>query len=310
MKQVVSLGTILAKLQGAYGTMETPLATTDFVQGGMENPVAEIDTVGGGFGQESPVTGPNEATFNISFPLRTAGVEDSPGAWTKFMQCCGFKETSGSHIFTYATTTQGNWKDLTAWGFAGATATLRRVLYNLLFNAKFSLDFSTGYGSVDFSGKGVFSGDPSAQTDPVVSRTLPQTPSLMGYTGDIFGDNTADPLSVSIDLGNEVSVCLKPNAADGSGNGISLLTKQAIKYTISYYVDSTNTFKPHASIRSGDYSSFSISWGTAPNKITVADSNVRITGVKEGDKNGVKTYEVSAVSVGNGFTIAVDTTVV
>jgi hypothetical protein len=313
MKQVVNLSTLLAKLQGTFGTMETPLATTDFVQCGknemqMENPVTEIDTVGGGFGQESPVTGPTEATHTLSFPLRLTGIQDSPPKWADFLKCSGFKESAGSHIYTYTVGTQGDWKDITAWGYAGGTSTLRYILYNMLYNPKINLDFSTGYGSIDFSGKGVFAGDPIAQTDPSVLRTLPKTPSLIGYTGNIFGDTSADPISVVIDPGTEISVCGKPNAADGSGKGMSLLTKTAIKYTFTYYVDSVNTFKPHALIKSGAYSSFSIAWGTAPNKITIADSNVRITGVKSADKNGIRTYEVSAVSVGNGISIALDTT--
>ncbi|MDD5363400.1 MAG: hypothetical protein PHN88_14835 [Ignavibacteria bacterium] len=313
MKQVVNLGTLLAKIQGTFGTMQTPLATTDFAQCGkneiqMDNPVTEIDTVGGGFGQESPVTGPCEATHTLSFPLRSTGIQDSPGKWTEFLKGSGFKESAASHIYTYTLGKQSDWKDITAWGYAGGTSTLRYILYNLLYNPKINLDFSTGYGEIEFSGKGVFSGDSDAQTDPAVTRTLPETKSLIGYVGNIFGDATADPLIIAIDFGNEMSVCNKPNATDGSGKGMSLLTKAAIKYTITYYVDTANTFKPHASIRSGTYSSFTIAWGTAPNKITIADSNVRITNVKSADKNGVRTYEVSAVSVGNGISIAVDTT--
>jgi hypothetical protein len=313
MKQVVKLSTLLAKLQDTFGTMQTPLATTDFAQCGkneiqMDNPVTDIDTVGGGFGQESPVTGPTEATHNLSFPLRATGTQDSPGKWTEFLKCSGFKEASLSHVYTYTLGKQGDWKDLTSWGYSGGTSALRYIIYNMLYSPKINLDFSTGYGEIDFSGKGVFSADPDAHTDPAVMRALPKTPSLIGYVGNIFGDTSADPLSVAVDFGNEVSVCNKPNASDGSGKGMSLLTDAKIKYTITYYVDTANTFKPHALIRSGVYSSFTIAWGTAPNKITIADSNVRITGIKSADKNGIRTYEVSAVSVGNGISIAVDTT--
>jgi hypothetical protein len=316
MKQVVNFGTVLFKLQSSFGTMETPLTTTDYLQGGkqefqMENPVTEVDTIGAIFGQDSPVTGSTEGSYSVTFPLRTGGAQDSPGAWTKPMQCCGFKETEVTNVYTYALTTSDNWKDATIQGFtgaAGASNSLRRILYNVLCNAKFNLDFSTGYGSVEFSGKGVFAGDTSAQTTPAVTRdSLLKTPSLIGGVSTIFADSAVDLIAMTADLGNEVSVCEKPTASDGSGKGMSLLTKTNVKYTFTYYVDSTQTFKPHALVKSGTTVAFSVAWGTAPNKITMADSYVRITNVKESEKNGVLTYEVSAVSVGNGFTISADT---
>ena len=315
-KSVVELELILAKLQTTFGTMVTPLSTTDYLQPGkptiaLDVPAAKIESVGANFGQDPSVIGPREAAVTMSFPLRSGAAQDSPGDWAKIMQCCGFKETATTHVYSYALApSQADWKDLTLWGYSGgqgANAALLQVVSNLLFSAKISLDFNTAFGSIDFTGKGAYSGLPVIATQPAVTRHSLKTANLIGFVGS-FLDSTYTLLSINFDIGNEISVCLNPQATDGSGKGISLLTDMKTKWDAKVYVDTALTRQPHVDLIAGTQGAISIAWGTAPNKFTVASPVVQIESVKESDENKVKTYDVSGICIGNNLSISVDTT--
>jgi len=313
-RSVVDLEMILAKLQSSFGTMATPLTSADYVQPGkpsfaMDVPATKVESVGVNFGQDPSVIGPREAAISMSFPLRSGGAQDLPGDWTKFLQASGFKETETTNVYSYALATRAEWKDLTLWGYSGdqgSNAALRQVVANALFSAKISLDFKTAYGQIDFNGKGVYSGLPIAATQPAATRHSLVTPNLLGFIGSFF-DASYTLLSINFDIGGEISVCIAPQSTDGSGKGISLFTDIKIKWDAKVYLDTAMVAQPHAKLIAGTQGATSIAWGTAPNKITVADAAMQIESVKESDENKVKTYDLSGISIGNGLTITVDT---
>jgi hypothetical protein len=311
-KQVVKLETILAKLQATFGTMSTPLTSADYVQGSgaeiqMENEATDIETIGGSFGQDKPVIGAREGTFTYTFPLRTGGVSDVPGDWSKFLQACGFKEASTSEGHTYSKAlASSEWKDLTIWGYGGAqgsNASIRSILSNALFGAKITLDFASGYAKIDFTGKGEYDGLPAPSTQPTITRKSLSTASLIGFAGNVLTGLGITPISVTIDIANEITVCLDPQAANGGGKSGAYFTDMKIKYEIKGYVDTTLTKQPHAAIQEGMVTIFEVGFGTVPNEIRLYDANVVLKSVKSSDTNGIKTYDISAVSVDNGFEV-------
>jgi hypothetical protein len=317
MKQVIKLETILAKLQSTFGTMITPLLTTDYIQGDgptidMDIVSTDIESVGASFGQDPPVSGPREATHNIGFPLRSGGVADTPGDWAKYLQCCGFKESVASHKYTYAKALSSeDWKDLTIWGYTGGQGTnksLISVLSNLIFSAKITLDFNAAYGKIDFTGKGNYHALPTLATQQVATRKSLITPNLLGFEGTLFDDVQIVPITLVVDIANEITVCLDPKATNGGGKGVSLFSDMKIKYEAKYYVDTAIAKKPHADLVAETQRLIDIAWGTVPNKFNLIDAAVALKSVKSSDQNGVKTYDVSAVSIGNGMTLSVDTT--
>jgi|WetSurMetagenome_2_1015567.scaffolds.fasta_scaffold149333_1 hypothetical protein len=318
-KQVIDLELILAKLQSSFGTMVTPLTTADYIQAmkptlDMDVPATKVESIGVRFGQDASIIGPREISVNRSFPLRSSGVQDSPGDWSKYLQCSGFVEDAQNHVYTYTpAVSQTEWKDLTEWAFTGAQGasdSLRRVLSNLLFSAKISLDLNTGYGQIDFMGKGVFNGLPEAQTQPVPLRKSLITPNLLGATVDFFGGMLVTLLSFNIDIANEITVCNDPATPLTGYKGFSYFTDQKIKWDAKIYVDSESAFagNPHDTLIDGTYGALSIVWGTAPNLFTLLGTNLQIESVKESEQNKIKTYDLSGIFVDNAMSLAVNTT--
>jgi hypothetical protein len=317
-KQVINLETILTSIQSVFGTMATPLVTADYTQGGkptinMDMQSTDVESIGVFFGQDQPVSGPREVVHTISFPLRSGGAEDTPGDWAKYLKCSCMKETPATHVYTYSLCqSTADWKDMTIWGYTGAqgaSASILRVLCNLLYSAKISLDFNSGYASIEFTGKGNYNTLPAVATQPTITRKSLVTPSLINFTGTVFDDAGIIPITHTIDIANEITVCLDPVNANGSGKGISYFTDSKIKYSTKCYVDTAVALDAHADLTAGTQKTFTMHWGTAPNAFTIQDNAVALKSVKESDQNGIKTYDIESVSVGNGFTLAVDTTV-
>lgn len=310
---VVDLGVILAKLQTTFGTMATPLISTDYIQPTsisieLDAPASKIESVGANFGQDPSVIGPRGATVKAPFSLRTGVSKANPGDWARFLKCCGFKETILSSLYTYTLGKQSDWKDMTINGYSGnqiSSRSLMTVISNLLFSAKIALDFDKAYGTIEFNGKGVYSGLPIITTQPTVTRQSVVTPNLIGYTGN-FIDASYTLLSLNFDLSNEISVCIDPQASDGSGKGISLLTDMKIKWDAKVYIDS-GMLLPFIPIVEGNQYNASIAWGNSNTGVfTLSDSALLIETVKESDQNKVKTYDLTGISVGNGLSLSVN----
>jgi hypothetical protein len=317
MEQVMDLEMILAKIQATFGTMATPLTSADYVQPGkpvlgLDVATAEVETVGVTFGQDSSVVGAREASFSCSFPMRSGAAEGVPGDWALFLQACGFKETINGHIHSYAIAqSQADWKDLTLWAFSGghgSNAALRQVIANALFSAKINLDFNTCYGSIDFTGKGAYAELPVVATQPTCTRKTLKTPNLLGFRG-FFMMSSYHLLSLNFDIANEISVVNNPQASDGSGKGVSLLTSMKIKFDAKVYVDTAMSEQPQKTLTDGTSGTITVAFGTEPNAFSIVSGAAQIISVKESEQNKVKTYDISGICVDNNLTISVDTTV-
>lgn len=317
-KQVSSLMQAVCSLQAAFGTEALVLSTFDVAEVmegskcGFTAKTSPVALVGAGFSQNASVRGPSVADVTLVYPLRTSGVQDTETDLQRALQCSGLLLSGPtSHKYTYAPTSVAtSWKDMTVWGYSGdmsTTAAYKRILYNCMFNPKFTLDFKDeGFAKVEFTGKGVYKGPAAAATQLVVTKDAGLVQPLRGVTLTFFGDTDFDLLKLEFDLGQEVTTTAKPT--DSTGLGMTLITKRAIKWTATVYRDTAADAETLYS--AGTLGTISCSWGDAPNKITIATGALKaqITEIADGDSDGVETYELSGIVVDNDMSIEFDTT--
>lgn len=317
-KQVSSLMQAVCSIQSTFGTEATVLSTVDVAEVmegsklGFTAKTSPVVLVGAGFSQNASVRAPSVADVTLIYPLRTSGVQDTETDLQRVLECSGLlKSGPTSHVYTYTpTSTQSQWKDMTVWGYSGdlsSSAAYKRILYNCMFSPKFILDFKDdGYAKVEFTGKGVYKGPPSAATQLSVTKDAGLVQPLRGVTLNFFGDTDFDLLKLEFDFGQEVTTTSKPT--DSTGLGMTLITKRAIKWTATVYRDTAADAETIYS--AATLGTISCAWGAAPNKITIATgaSKAQITEIADADSDGVETYEVSGIVVDNDITIAFDTT--
>ena len=316
-RHIVELQQVLLKLQSAFGSVESSLAAADVAEVAEGSKViftpntTPIKLLGDGFSQNASVVGPSIADVTLIYPLRTGGAVDTPGQFTLPLQCCGLVESESTDVYTYTPTSkQSEYKDCTIHGFSGSRDTneaFKRILYNCMFNAKFTLDFRAeeAIGKVEFTGKGVYSGASSLASQVSITKSTASVYALKDCINNFFGDSDYDLLLFELDIGNEVFVTTNPT--DSTGLGYSLIKRPSVKWNAIVYKDGDTTSE--TIYHEGTLGTISVSWGAAPDKITIATgtSKAQITECGDGDQDGAETEELSGIVVDNDFTVAVDT---
>jgi hypothetical protein len=250
-KQSIPLQVTLLKLQSVFGTPESSLTGSDYVA--PENPeitidpqTTEVELVGGGFSNRLSVVGPYGAEVGMTFPLRTGGAADALGEYYNALQCCGWKGTEVTNVYTIAPTElQSEWKDCTVWGYSGNKDTSGSIVTkigNVMFSPRFILDFAAGIARLEVKGRGMFSAVPAAGTIPSVARNTVAVPPLRGATISIMGDSDYEPLSFELDGGTTIESLIKASAA--SGKGASIIGDRKINWKAKVYRDLPATFDP------------------------------------------------------------------
>jgi hypothetical protein len=310
------LDQVLLKLQTTFGTAEGSLTTTDvaeIMEGGVvgftPNTTA-IRLLGSGFSQNASVVGPSVGELTLRYPLRSGGNGD-PGQWTLPLQCCGWKESDAADVYTYEQTSKmSEFKDATVWGYTGnrdTSKSLKRIISNTMYNAKFILDFrpAEAVAYVEFTGQGVYSGAPSAATQLAITKDTTSINALKGVTLNFFGDTDYDPLLLEFDLGRVVSVTT--DGTDSTGLGFGIVSDGSATWHAIIYksVDAL----AETAYANGTTGTISVSWGTEPNKITLATgaSKAQITEVSDAEEGEVETYDLTGIIIDNDFSVEVDT---
>ena len=317
-----ALQQVAAKQQAVFGTKEATLLLADVVEVMEGSKVsftpnaAAMKLLGAGFSQNASVIGPSIGDLSVIFPMRTGGAVDSVGQWGIFLEACGMKKTEGlvaevnKYTFT-PTNKQSEWKDCTVEGFSGSldtTESFKRILYNCMFNHKITLDFKPEepIAKIEFTGKGVYDAAAALATQYVAVKSTAPILALKGMTINLLGDTDHDLCLFELDGGVELNgPMLKPT--DSHGIGIMTIKAVSAKWRAVVYKDGDTT--PESIYHAGTLGTISLSWGTNPNKITIASgtNKAQITGIQDGDQDGAETCELSGIFVDNDYTVVVDT---
>lgn len=320
-RQVVKLTQVLMKHQADATTAVASLAAADvmeFEDGfklSIDAKVTDVKLTGAGFGQSKSVIGVQECSFSGTLPMRTNGAEGPTGAGQcgKALAICGCVEAatdsdadSALDRFIYTPSNSITaWKSGTFLGESGnvdANGSLLRKVQNCMGNAKITLDFDNDIAKLTIDGKGALTSADAVGSQVTVTPLAVDVPSLKGAVINFFGDTDYCLTNLEFDLGNASTVTLCPSNTNGLGQ--SVITERSVKWTAKVYKDTLAIAT--TPLLAGTLGTISVAWGTVPNKITVSTTKAQITSVKDGDQNGVETYELSGICVDNDLAIQFD----
>ena len=314
MKGSQNMSLLLISEQGIYGTMVTPLISTDIVEtiGVVKitnNPNnTELSLVAGGLSQDASIPGAIDQDISFQIPMRVAAA-DNVGQCGKVMRLCGMKETEGTDgIFSYTfTSKQSEMKDGTVWGYSGnldSSESVRKVGFNAVFSPKWTIEAGK-FSVMDVTSKMCFA-PWAAATQPTITKEQTLPSAFVGATTvTIMGDTDYKLLSLTIDPQQEIRLTKDPKAT--YGYGASIITDRKIKFTAKVYRDNLSTVDPMTLLLGKTIAAIEVTYGTAPQKVTYASSYAQINTVEEDDEEGVESYTINGLFERNDFTVTLST---
>jgi len=314
MKGSPNLALLLISEQGTFGTMVTPLISTDLIEtiGPAKitnNPnMTELSLVAGGHSQDASIPGAVDQDLSFQVPMRVAAA-DNVGQCGRLLRLCGMKEAEATDgIFTYNfTSKQSEMKDGTAWLYSGnldANESIRKIGSNAVFAPKWTIEAGK-FAVMDLSTKMCFA-PWAAATQPSITKELTLPTAFIGAsTVTLLADNDYKLLSLSIDPQMEVKLTKDPSAT--YGYGVSVVTNRKIKFTAKVYRDNIATVDPMTLMLGKTIGALAIEYGTAPQKVKFGSTYAQITSIEEDDEEGVESWTISGLFERNDFTITLST---
>ena len=309
-----NLSLLLVSQQSTFGTMCTPLVSTDVIETiGMpkitNNPnPTELSLVAGGFSQDKSIVGNVDQDLTIQVPMR-AGGDDSYGQCGKLLLLAGMKvaeSPDGTFTFTFASKVS-EMKDGTFWLYRGNLDTnegLRNVGYNAIFSPKWTIEGGK-YSTMDLTTKACFA-PWAAATQPTITKEQTLPSAYVGATTMTFmGDTDYKVISLSIDPQQEVKLTKDPSATYGMG--LSVITNRKINFTAKVYRDNLTTVDPMTLMLGNTGAAITIEYGTAPQKLKYNMTYAQITKIEDDDEEGVDTWTISGIAERNDFSIVMTT---
>lgn len=314
MKGSTNLALLLISEQSIFGTMVTPLISTDLIEtiGPAKitnNPnMTELSLVAGGHSQDASIPGAVDQDLSFQVPMRAAAADDV-GQCGKLLRLAGMKETeTADGVFTYEfTSKQSEMTDGTAWLYSGnldANESVRKVGSNAVLVPKWTIEGGK-FGIMDLSTKMCFA-PWAAATQPGITKEQTLPPAFIGAsTMTLLADNDYKILSLSIDPQMEIKLTKDPSAA--YGYGVSVLTNRKIKFTAKVYRDNLATLDPMTAMLGKTIGTLEIEYGIVPQKVKYSSTYAQITSIEEDDEEGVETYTISGLFERNDFRIVMST---
>jgi hypothetical protein len=246
---------------------------------------------GDGFSPLASVSGLQSGQMSFRADFHGAGDGTAPGWADLFLPACGFVKTvntfapvsappyeSGSDLGV-RTLTMGAYED-------GRLKQLRGAMGN------FRIMLETGKPAmVDFNYTGAWTG---ASDATLPSPTYPtQKPLRFAASTFTIGGTAVCVQSVTIDVGNEVVLRECQSASDASGFKGALVTNRTITITVNPEADLVANYDPHGDWEDGTERALSIVLSDASDTVTIAIPKAQVTSCGEGDRNGIRTDEIT-----------------
>jgi hypothetical protein len=310
------LDVLLLKAQASIGTAQTSLANTDFLTVGtgfgldLVQEIVPVEMTAGIFGQTSPVPGLYRYDAKISVPVIPTGTSTEP-IIANLLKSSGMTVSTSTNKHTYSpSSTYTSWKDVTLWSYTGDKQSgdcLLSKAHSVMFD--WTLTAEVGQPAMmEFTGMGPAYALPAAGTYVTGTLTPLATliPATMKATTVTIAGQTYKILKLSVSIGNEVRMLKDPTATGGYFRAD--IAKRTSKWTATVYQENLSDLDPHVELNTPTLTSFSVTWGTAGSRITVAadTSKAQITSVKNVDEEGIKTFDLEGAFVDNGFTLVIN----
>lgn len=232
----------------------------------------------GAFGQETGV-------FTCKAELRGNGSNAMDAAVSEMLMACGMKNTSEAYTPS-STITDHKTVSITVWE-DGKKKQLKGAMGNCVISGEQGMPI---YLEFTMTGFYVQMADEALSTPTwSANATLPE---VMGSGALTFGALTVYPSKFQLDFGN--------NVVERSGSGYFVITDRTPILSIDVEDDNDATADYPAIRIAGTQTAFSMAIGSAAGKmITVAAPKVQIQELKEADRNGILTYDLTGLCTAN-----------
>jgi hypothetical protein len=310
---VQKLDIILGRVQRDPATPETGLTAADFLDvheafKADVDPDFQTDNRGaGGFDAYQPTEGKYDPDIQLVFPLASLGSGTVPDL-ARCFQCAGWKQTAHDDYLRFAPSNDiaNDHKAMTLWAYKGNPGhggSVRERYGNQMYDVVISVE-ANKRAMVTFTGKGKYVAIPDRNTMPAIDayRERVLIPAFINATYQIMGDIYV-PLKV--EFNNNGPVVNHDNPGSEFGGGETEISDRAITFTATVYKKSS--LIPHRKMHTGDLGTIDLQWGAihgTPDMRTIA-SRCQITNVKDGNANGIETYEISGVVIQNDFELRI-----
>jgi hypothetical protein len=287
---------LLGKIEAVEGTKESLVAADAvLVYDTGFDPTVEYnkrDPHRGTLSLMPPVAGAQSAKIKFAVELKGSGTKGTPPEWGKFMKACGFGETVAANTSVTYTPASSSIPSMTLGLY-------RDGIINRIWGARGTvrLELEAGkYGLLHFE----FTGAAFERVDgALVSATYQSTvpPAFLGATFTV--DSYAAVVDkLTIDVAN--AVALRSSPAAPSGHVSALITNREPKVTFDPEAVLVATKDFVGALKTGTTMALSCQVGSANgNTITISAPKLVIQDLKEGNRTGILTDQITAVAAMN-----------
>ena len=311
---VEKLKTVLLEKQDNLITPQTVLTAHDFVDC-IEavrldaDPDAEMDDRGSaGYDSYPPIIGRTNVELGIKMGLYSLGTTNSSPDIVKLFECSGWKKRLDvpnielvpvSEIVNAAT----------LWGYRGGPGANKAILEkygNVMFDGTLSLEHGKRC-EVDFTGRGKLVSLPGVATMPSINtfRERVVVPTYKAATTMFMGVTDYKLVKFELPFGQDIQNLDDPT--DTFGGGETEMADRKISWSATVYLRPTATLIPQIKLHAGTSGAISIQWGSVYGSpdLRIYAPNAYLSSVKEGNRNGILTWECKGTFLANDVAIRI-----
>jgi hypothetical protein len=282
---------LLAKVETVYGTDAAPVPGTDAIL--TEQPEVEIVSRGierantrSFLGAFPRITVGEAVKIKFATEIKGSGTATTPPEIGKLFRGCGYTQTIGASYVDYDPNSNLlTAESLTIWYYFDGMA--HKVTG---CRGTFTVDLKAGeYGKINWEFTGIYqkAADLALTTGTYVTATVPPKFVSASFAIDSYA---AIIEAIKINAGNEIAKRVSANAATGILE--YFINKRNITGDIDPELVTITTKDFWSTFDTSSQVAFTATLGSsAGNRLVISGSNVQLTDLKYGDRDGLMTYQ-------------------
>jgi hypothetical protein len=307
MAYLSQVGVVLAKIEATPGVDATPSSSTDFILALDAQYTPEFSVIQRNYLRPSLSGVPHlmgRQLASLTFTTEVFGTGVAAAAtntttqaqatpkWADLLEGCAYSGATvaspAGKIYTPLTASQ---KTLTLYCYYDG------MLHKLTgAMGTFTLNATAGeLATINWTFTGVFNAPTATSTPSVTPPTV--VPPLVQSCSFALGATASTvfvPQSISIDAANSVIPRADANSVQGYNSMLITARAPSISFNPEQVPEASHPFWTDYAAATAKALVFSIG-GTAGNKMEIAAPNLQISGLTYADRDGIRTYEVSAM---------------
>ena len=317
------LNILLAKVQESPGTKQATLTDDDFVTVGddfaldFKEDFKEQNLAQGILGQPQRIKGVQTIDVKVNMPVIPIKYTEYPSTLpniTNFLRCAGMKYSQANpaiHTFVPSSDEDGDYKDMTLWGYTGNKTTgrcMKTMVHSVMFDCK--LAWTIGEAMMaEFTGKGVPDGIPESPSEYPFGHSEPPLLSLVppaflkATSLSVLGSDYSI-LKGELTIGNQIELIKHPGEISGFKRAV--IKGRTSTFSLSVYQNSGEA-DPIADMDGEVIDALLLKFGAIGAEIQISSSKAAFHDVKNGKDGDLNTHEIAGYFVDNDFAIDIGT---